>query len=478
MAKKEINVFNVSFLDLLSGALGAVLILFVIVPKLDSKIRAQLQELETFKQLELKVEDIQGIIAQLEGSVPKAVLSNLQSNVDNMSTDLKTLQSQVKQLQTQMSKLEEEKTQAQEKSQKLQEEVETLRKQMKDSNKLVVENKKMKSELEILRKNQAETAKQLDALQLQQSDASAAQAQINQQLESQKADLFKCLEDKKALEDALAEMRAKIEELLTKNKKLSDELSKTSDDRQYVEKAVDKMVEQIEKLEKENAQLKKQNAQMQKELQNAQNELAKKDKEQDGGTKESRTGVKFNDKNIVFVVDVSGSMDDDPEPEKLDQVKAGLKMLVASMDESYKIDIVIFPKSPKEDWDGLYNRLVPVSDKQKYAIYRHLAPIYARNCTPTRSVLEHVLTSDAYKNAGTITFLSDGLPTKSVAGSTECPDDPPRDVLKYIKDLNKGKKVINTIGVGSVYRNASSKDPKVTFMKDMARQNGGFYIGF
>jgi len=32
-ARKEINIFSVSFLDLLSGALGAVLLLFVIIPK-------------------------------------------------------------------------------------------------------------------------------------------------------------------------------------------------------------------------------------------------------------------------------------------------------------------------------------------------------------------------------------------------------------------------------------------------------------
>ena len=33
MAKKDINIFGTSFLDLLSGALASVIILFVIVPK-------------------------------------------------------------------------------------------------------------------------------------------------------------------------------------------------------------------------------------------------------------------------------------------------------------------------------------------------------------------------------------------------------------------------------------------------------------
>ena len=33
MSKKEINIFSISFLDLLSGALGAVIILYIIIPK-------------------------------------------------------------------------------------------------------------------------------------------------------------------------------------------------------------------------------------------------------------------------------------------------------------------------------------------------------------------------------------------------------------------------------------------------------------
>ena len=484
MAKKDINVFNVSFLDLLSGALGAVLILFVIVPKLDSTIRQQLQELETFKSLKLNVEDINEMMDQLKGSVPKEMMSSLKSSVNNLETDISSLSGQVQTLQQQLAKSEEERTKSIEKSKKLEEEIETIRSQMKDSNKMVVDNKKLKSELDVLKKSAEQAQAQLEVLKLQQNNESAAQAKINKQLEEQNKELIKCLESKKKLEDALAEMRAKIEELVTKNKELSKELSKNSSDKDYVEEAVEKLVKKIEALQEENKKIKTKsdkimarNEQLETQLKKAQNELAKKDKNESGGTKIDRTGVRFSDKNIVFIVDVSGSMDDDPEPEKLEQVKAGLKMLVASMDDTYNIDIVIFPKSPQQDYDALYNRLSPVTDKQKYAIYRHLAPIYARNCTPTRSVLEHVLTSDAYKDAGTITFLSDGLPTKSVAGSTDCPDDPPREVLSYVRSINKGK-VINTIGVGKVYRNSASSDPKVKFMKELAKQNGGFYIGF
>jgi len=469
MARKEINVFNVSFLDLLSGALGAVLILFVVVPKLDSTIRVQLQELETFKELKLEADEIQSMISQLETSVSKEVVTDLKTKFNSLDGNIDKLQSEVKQLQTQLSKSESEKESLEEKVKKMQEQMKSMKEQMKDTNQLAAINKKLRSELDVIKKNQEQVTAQLDNLKLQQNDASAASVKINKQMEDSKKALMNCLESKKKVEDALAEMRAKIEDLMAQNAQLSKNLKKSSSDQDYVEQSVEKMIQKIEQLQKQNESLKK-------ELKNAEKELAQVSK--NTGSKVTKTGVQYNSKNVVFVVDVSGSMDDDPEPEKLNEVKAGLKMLIASMDETYKVDIVIYPKSPTQDYDALYNRLVPVTDDQKYAIYRHLSPIFARNCTPTRSVLEHVFTHPAYKDAGTITFLSDGLPTRSVAGSTDCPEDPPSEVLGYVKQLNKGTKTINTIGVGKVYRNKASSDPKVKFMKKLAKDNKGFYIGF
>jgi len=489
MARKEINVFNVSFIDLLSGALGAVLILFVIIPKLDGQMREQLQELETFKELKLDVTEIQSMINSLDGKVDKSVVSNLQSKVNLVETDITKLQEQVEALQTQLAKSENEKQKVQVQNQELDKQLETLREQVKNSTNLSADNSKLQNELSSTKQVRDDLQKQIENLRLQQKDAGAASVQINEQLEEQQGAIAKCLEDKKALEDAISELRAKIEQLAAENADLAKTVKTTSNDKEFVKDAVDKMADELARLKKvntdlktENEQVQKKNGRLDKKLRETEVELAEAQKKtpvkEPTGTKIDRTGLDLNGKKNVFVVDVSGSMDDNPEPEKLDQVKAGLKMLVASMDDTYNIDIVIFPKSPTQDWDALYNRLVKVTDDQKYAIYRHLSPIYARNCTPTRSVLEHVLTDPAYKDAGTITFLSDGLPTKSIAGSSECPEDPYKEVLAFIKGLNKGKRIINTIGVGEVYRKKNSKDSKVVFMRRMAEENGGFYIGF
>lgn len=50
MARKEINVFSVSFLDLLSGALAAVIILYIIVPKMSQEQQEAVEQLEELQQ--------------------------------------------------------------------------------------------------------------------------------------------------------------------------------------------------------------------------------------------------------------------------------------------------------------------------------------------------------------------------------------------------------------------------------------------
>ncbi len=431
MAKKEINVFSVSFIDLLSGALGAILILFVIVPKMDSKIRAQLEELKTYQQLELDVTDIENMMVKLEASVPKEVLSETQGVIDEMkaqvnavSKSLNALNAEIKALQVELGKCDERKKEIETELASTKKRIEELEKRISsnDNNlgELSAENTKLKSQVEALQ---------------------AARSKLD-------TDLVSALEKKTNLEktqDKIQDqVQAKTQEVIRKEAEMKQ------------------LQKEIEKLKQQNKELKTQVAEASK----------------NSGTEEDRTGVKFSDKNIVFVLDVSGSMEADPEPQKLADVKAGIKMLIATMDEKFKIDIVIFPESPTKDFKYLYGDLKPVTEDLKYTVYRQLNKLYARNCTPTRSVMDFVFSHPAYKNAGNITFLSDGLPTISEEGSTDCPGDPSRDVLSFIKKLNGGKKTINTIGVGKDYRTSSSSDPKVKFMKDMARQNGGFYIGF
>lgn len=74
MARKEINVFNIAFLDLISGALGAVIILYVAVPKNNTEM-VEKKELEAVTEskveLEKKVKTTEEKIKELEEEIRK-----------------------------------------------------------------------------------------------------------------------------------------------------------------------------------------------------------------------------------------------------------------------------------------------------------------------------------------------------------------------------------------------------------------------
>lgn len=92
MSKKEINVFSVSFLDLLSGALAAVIILFVIIPKMTSE---QQETIETINSLEVQVDQIDSLIQMAANCIDQAVMTSIQSELDEMRENLRLAEARV-----------------------------------------------------------------------------------------------------------------------------------------------------------------------------------------------------------------------------------------------------------------------------------------------------------------------------------------------------------------------------------------------
>ncbi len=425
MARKEINVFNVSFLDLLSGALGAVLLLFIVIPKLDASIVKKLEKLESIEELEMDAQEIESMMSQLQSSVSKSTFNGLKVKVDNLNAHVASLGAEAERLQQLLGQCQTERAEYIERIKKLSAELEQVKSKLQNDTDV---NQELLAENEALKEEVTKKEKQITY-------------------------------DKKKIESLEADAEA-----------IKEEMAKADRHKELYKEEIKKLKEEIQAAKSDSNST----AQVEQKLEQAENKIEQlTDKLQQY---EEKLGLKFEDKNIVFMVDVSGSMDEDPEPEKLNEVRAGIKMLIANMDESYKVDIVIFPKGPQKDYDYLYGGLKPVTEKSKYEIYNYLSSLYARNCTPTRAAMDFVFKSPNYKSAGTITFMSDGTPTKR--SGTACPDDPIDSVLGHIKSLNKGSKVINTIGVGRDYRQVNSSQSKVTFMKKLAKQNKGFYIGF
>lgn len=129
MTRKEINIFGTSFLDLLSGALAAVIILFIIVPKgmqEDPELIKQVQELKTVTN------DVKEAIEKIKNSVPKEIFEKIRKEIEIANTKLAELNGKIEKLEEDIKKISSENTALKEKVKQQQEEIETLKRQIKE----------------------------------------------------------------------------------------------------------------------------------------------------------------------------------------------------------------------------------------------------------------------------------------------------------------------------------------------------------
>lgn len=200
-------------------------------------------------------------------------------------------------------------------------------------------------------------------------------------------------------------------------------------------------------------------------------------------------GISTGGKSIVFVLDISGSMEGKDEGSLADQVTAAatqeagnaisravggtigsflggavksestklakakreLIPAVKGLTPDTKFSIVTFGDKI-ESWEG---RLTQATDGSITSAVLYLERIESNGGTPAQEALEKGF---RFSGVQTIFFLSDGRPNKSTEG-----------ILKKVSSLNRNKRVtIHTIGLGD--------DQDRDFLCRLARDNGGVYI--
>lgn len=279
-----------------------------------------------------------------------------------------------------------------------------------------------------------------------------------------KAESVQKLEEKQRVPNASVEIMKEDKQSPQKMKSIEEKIKK-------LQKMITQAVDSQEESEKENKALKDQNAELKKKV-TKQEKVIKKEKRKNNINKETGknvdVGFKFKGKNIVFIIDVSGSM---IMEDRIGQVKAGLKMLITSMGSEFNIDVLQFPNKMSSPQRALWRRLRPMNDRNKTEVYNFLLKLRPFGSTPTRAVLTHALAN--YSTATDFVVLSDGAPTLHNTKTFENI----HSVLTKIRSQNYRKVQINTIGVGSDFLK-NKTNTKYRFLKQLAVQNGGFFFGF
>jgi Mg-chelatase subunit ChlD len=234
--------------------------------------------------------------------------------------------------------------------------------------------------------------------------------------------------------------------------------------------------ESVRKLAAENSRLKTENVKLSGRVDRLQKKVHEQVLEMKAVKKRARRqdiGFRFRGRDIVFLLDASGSMD---EEHRLIQVKAGLRMLLSAMNRQYRVALVIFPAFDNlAVAEPLWKGMIPMDDENREKAFDRLARVGYEGGTPTRAALKYVL--EYYPRATDIVLMTDGKPMRTRNSKK---GDPPEDIDSLVWEvtrINGGKLAIHTMGVGSDFAPGRRSDA-VRFLRDLARRNGGFYTGF
>jgi Mg-chelatase subunit ChlD len=192
-------------------------------------------------------------------------------------------------------------------------------------------------------------------------------------------------------------------------------------------------------------------------------------KESDGnGSSEYDVGFQFKGNKIVFLIDTSLSMIDE---DRMGQVKAGLKMLLTSMPSGHQIELIQFPYGERAPFRSLWGTTKTSGKFNKQDAFDFIFRLRPSGGTPTRDALLFALQN--YENITDIVLLTDGLPTFHNSNKR----DDIFDILQIVRESNKTKVQINTIGVGTDFL-TDKTSPQYQFLSLMAQETGGFFVGF
>jgi ribosomal protein RSM22 (predicted rRNA methylase) len=192
-------------------------------------------------------------------------------------------------------------------------------------------------------------------------------------------------------------------------------------------------------------------------------------------------GFDYKGKKIIFIVDVSGSMIyNDLKEDRLTPLKAGLRMLLAMMDEEYYVDVIQFPYQGECNFKAHFSQLKELNESNKESLSNYIRQLKADGPTPTGIALNYALTN--YPDLTDIVLITDGEPTcdgnKSVTTNQNVLQQLSDKILSEVRNANTGQVRINAIGVGGDFFD----DPnhiKVQFLQKLTSENGsGFFIKF
>ncbi len=202
-------------------------------------------------------------------------------------------------------------------------------------------------------------------------------------------------------------------------------------------------------------------------------------------------GIPVKSKNVIFVLDRSGSMSaksewELPPPDvatgggaagpaikpdgdrKIDIARWQLKRCLAQLVDGIEFNIVFYNHEWKIMAEGML-KLSASTRKQAFEFIDKVDPVGGTNIfDPTEKAFAFAGATEKLVRSGvdTIFLMTDGMPNSGQVPKAE-------DIVVKLREMNRAKKlIINTVGVFS----AGEADEGAKFLKQLAEESGGVYV--
>jgi hypothetical protein len=176
-------------------------------------------------------------------------------------------------------------------------------------------------------------------------------------------------------------------------------------------------------------------------------------------------------KEVVFVVDVSGSMNakfqlsNGQEVSRIDFVRNELKKAVAILPPDRKINVIMFSSSA----DAWKSRLISATKPNKLDAFKFANRYNVQGATNIHGALQAAFDD---RNVKTIYFLTDGVPT---AGQVQDPNQ----IINEVRQMNQGRNVrIHTCAFIMGQFMGDNKPQSKMIMRKLAEATNGVYRAF
>ncbi|GEM_PF-1845017 len=151
-------------------------------------------------------------------------------------------------------------------------------------------------------------------------------------------------------------------------------------------------------------------------------------------------GIPMRERKLVFLIDTSGSMQDEG---RFAEVRGAMKVVLRTLDSTHQVDLMTFTTDDQRApvVQPLWGSLNGFGEQQRAAAVQFLMHTTPRNGTPTVDAIRTALAR--YPDVEALILLSDGEPTDYDAYGVEW-----ERAATAIEQLNPRRVPIYTIGVG------------------------------